>query len=325
MRRREFITLLGGAAAWPLAARAQQPAKIPRIGFLGPTTQSLAEKNLARFRAGLRDLGYVEGQNVLIDFRWAEGNYARLQDYAAELVRLRVDVLATYGTPGTLAAKQASATIPIVMIISGDAVATGIVASLARPGGNITGSTFFDPELHAKQLELIKETLPSARRIAVLYNSGNPINGPVEQAMGRTAEHLKLELQSFHAQGADEFEAIFSSIGKTRVDAIATTSDSVLRAGAARLADMATKNRLPLIGDVDFGQAGALIGFGANLPELFYRGAYFVDKILKGARPSELPVEQPVKFELVVNLKTAKALSLTVPPSLLARADEVIE
>ena len=325
MKRREFITLLGGAAAWPLAARAQQADKIYRIGFLANDPTIPTQPAGQAFLDGLRESGFIEGKNVIIERRFAEGRLDRYADLVAELVRLRVDVLATYGTPGTLAAKQASATIPIVMIISGDAVATGIVASLARPGGNITGSTFFDPELHAKQLELIKETLPSARRIAVLYNSGNPINGPVEQAMGRTAEHLKLELQSFHAQGADEFEAIFSSIGKTRVDAIATTSDSVLRAGAARLADMATKNRLPLIGDVDFGQAGALIGFGANLPELFYRGAYFVDKILKGARPSELPVEQPVKFELVVNLKTAKALSLTVPPSLLARADEVIE
>jgi putative ABC transport system substrate-binding protein len=326
MKRREFISLIGGAAAvWPLGVHAQSAPKIPRIGLLSPTTPSGVEKTLPRFRAGLRDLGYVEGQNILLDFRWAEGNYARLAEYAAELVRLRVDVLATYGTPGTLAAKQATTTTPIVMIISGDAVATGIVASLARPGGNVTGSTFFDPELHAKRLELVKEIAPSARRVAVLYNPSNPVNAPVEQAMERTAQSLKLELQSYEAQRPDEFGEMFSRLIKTGTDWVAVTSDAVFRTNAERIAQLATKNRLPLIGDVDFGQSGALIGFGANLPELWYRGAYFVDKILKGAKPAGLPVEQPIKFELIVNLKTAKALGLDVPWQFQQRADEVIE
>jgi ABC-type uncharacterized transport system substrate-binding protein len=193
MRRREFITLIGAAAGWSLAARAQQVAKTARIGFLGADTQSGVESRLERFRAGLRDLGYVEGDNVFIDFRWAEGNYARLPDFAAELVRLKVDLLVTYGTPGTLAAKKATAAVPIVMIVSGDAIATGIVASLARPSGNVTGSTFFAPELNAKGVELLKEAFPAASRVATLLNPDNPVTAPILQAMVLTADRLKLE------------------------------------------------------------------------------------------------------------------------------------
>ena len=188
MKRREFITLLGGAAAWPIAARAQRAAKTARIGFLGADTQSGIESRLERFRAGLRDLGYVEGDNVLIDFRWAEGNYARLAEFAGELVRLKVDLLVTYGTPGTLAAKQATTTVPIVMIVSGDAIATGIVTSLAHPGKNVTGSTFFAPQLSAKGVELVKEALPSVSRVAILLNPDNPVMAPVLEAMVLTAD-----------------------------------------------------------------------------------------------------------------------------------------
>jgi putative ABC transport system substrate-binding protein len=326
VRRRDFITLLGGAAAaWPLAARAQQPAKIARIGFLGATTPAGIESRLERFRAGLRDLAYVEGKNILIDFRWAEGNYARLAEYAAELVRLRVDILVTYGTPGTLAAKQATETVPIVMLVSGDAVATGIIASLARPGGNVTGSTFFDPELNAKRLELIKEISPSAKRIAVLVNPGNPVNAPIIQAMERTAERLRLELQTFEARTADEFQSVVSNIAKQRDDAVAVTQDPLFVSNITKIAEIARNNRLAAIGFVEFAQVGGLIGYGPNMDDLWYRGAYFVDKILKGTKPADLPVEQPTKFELVINLKTAKALGVTVPPTLLARADEVIE
>ena len=324
--RRELLAALGGAAAaWPLAARAQREAKTARIGFLGADTQSGIESRVERFRAGLRDLGYVEGDNIFIDFRWAEGNYPRLAEFAAELVRLKVDLLATYGTPGTLAAKQATTTVPIVMIVSGDAVATGIVASLARPGGNVTGLTFFSPELNAKGLELLKEGFPSASRVAILLNPGNPLNAPVLRAMMLTANALKLELQPFEARTPDEFRGVFSKIIETRPDAIAVTDDTLFVANARRITEILANNRLPSIGFVDFAQVGGLIGYGVNFPDLWYRAAYFVDRILKGAKPADLPVQQPTKFELVINQKTAKALGITIPPTLLATADEVIE
>jgi putative tryptophan/tyrosine transport system substrate-binding protein len=325
MRRREFITLLGGAAACPVAARAQRPAQTARIGFLGADTQSGVESRLERFRAGLRDLGYVEGENVLIDFRWAEGNYARLAEFAGELVRLKVDLLVTYGTPGTLAAKQATTTVPIVMIVSGDAIATGIVVSLARPGGNVTGSTFFAPELSAKGLELLKEACPSASRVAILLNPDNPVMGPVLQAMVLTADRLTLELHPFEARTPSEFQSVFSKIIETRPDAIAVTDDAVFIANAGTIAKVIANNRLPSVGFVNLAQAGGLIGYGVNFPDLWQRAAYFVDRILKGAKAADLPVQQPTKFHLVINLKTAKALSLDVPPTLLARADEAIE
>jgi len=211
-------------------------------------------------RAGLHDLGYVEGQNIFIDFRWAEGRYARLEEFAAELIRLKVDVLVTYGTPGTLAAKRATTTVPIVMLVSGDAVATGVVASLARPGRNVTGSTFFDPELSAKRLELFKEAYPPARRIAILLNPDNPINAPVVEAMGLTAKSLKLELQPFEARTSNEVENALSTMITTRVDAVAATSDSVLIANSARIAEIAANNRLPSIGFVELARTGGLIG-----------------------------------------------------------------
>ena len=220
MKRRGFITLLGGATAtWPIRAHSQGAAKTARIGFLGADTQSGIESRLERFRAGLRDLGYVEGDNVLIDFRWAEGNYARLVEFAGELVRLKVDLLVTYGTPGTLAAKQATTTVPIVMIVSGDAIATGIVTSLAHPGKNVTGSTFFAPQLSAKGVELVKEALPSVSRVAILLNPDNPVMAPVLQAMMLTADRLKLELQPFEARTPSEFQSVFSKIIETRPDA----------------------------------------------------------------------------------------------------------
>jgi len=327
IRRRKFLaTLLGGAAvAWPFAAHAQQPPKIPRIGFLGATTAAGVESRLKRFRAGLRDLGYIEGENLLIDFRWAEGNYARLAEFAAELVGLKVDVLVTYGTPGTLAAKQATTTMPIVMTVSGDAVATGIVASLARPGGNVTGSSFFSPELIAKRLELLKDAVPSARSVAFLFNPNNPVEASGAQLTELAAKSLGLDLQPFEVRNLSEFERMGSTLVKTRIDAVAVTDDSILLGNSRRIAEMATSNRLPSIGSVDLAQAGGLIGYGPNLLELWYRAASFVDRILKGAKPADLPIEQPTKFELVINLKTAKAVGITVPPTLLARADEVVE
>jgi len=326
MRRREFVTLLGGAAAaWPMGARAQRAAKTARIGFLGADTQSGIESRLERFRAGLRDLGYVEGDNVLIDFRWAEGNYARLAELAGELVRLKVDLLVTYGTPGTLAAKQATTTVPIVMIVSGDAIATGIVASLAHPGGNVTGSTFFAPELNAKGVELLKEAFPSASRVAILLNPDNPVTAPILQAMVLTADRLKLELQPLEARTAREFQGTFSKMLQIRPDAIALTDDAVFIANARTIADTIADNRLPSVGFVNFAQVGGLIGYGVDFPDLWYRAAYFVDRILKGAKAADVPVQQSTKFKLVINVKTAKILGIEVPPTLLARADEVIE
>jgi putative ABC transport system substrate-binding protein len=325
LKRREFISLLGATATWPLAARAQQPAKIARIGFLGATTPSGLERRVERFRAGLRDLGYIEGQNILIDFRWAEGNYARLAEFAAELVRLKVDLLVSHGTPGTLAAKQATRTLPIVMLTSGDAVATGIVANLARPGGNVTGSTFFDPELNAKLLELLKEASPSVKRVGVLVNPDNAVMAMDVRAMEHTAQSLKFELQQFEVRGSNELQSTISNVTRARLDALAVTADAVFTSNAGTIAAIAANNRLPTIGFVEFAQVGGMIGYGANLSSLFYRGAYFVDKILRGAKPADIPVEQPTKFDLVINLKTAKTLGFEIPTSLLARADEVIE
>ena len=280
---------------------------------------------MERFRGGLRHLGYVEGDNVLIDFRWAEGNYARLAEFAGELVRLKVDLLVTYGTPGTLAAKQATTTVPIVMIVSGDAIATGIVTSLAHPGKNVTGSTFFAPQLSAKGVELVKEALPSVSRVAILLNPDNPVMAPVLQAMMLTADRLKLELQPFEARTPSDFQSVFSKIIETRPDAIAVTDDAVFIANAGTIAKVMANNQLPSVGFVNLAQVGGLIGYGVNFPDLWHRAAYFVDRILKGAKPADLPVQQPTTFQLVINQKTAKVLGIAIPPQLLARADEVIE
>jgi putative tryptophan/tyrosine transport system substrate-binding protein len=249
----------------------------------------------------------------------------RLAEFAAEFVRLKAELLVTYGTPGTLAAKQAASTTPIVMIVIGDAVATGIVASLARPGGNVTGSTFFNPELSAKRLEISKEVRSSTRRVAILLNPDNPINAPVMQATEFAAKPLSLELISFKMRRSDELEGVFSRMIDAGIDLVAVTDETLFVGNAERIAELAMTNRLPAIGFTEFARAGGLIGYGVNLAALWYRGAFFVDRILKGTRPADLPVEQPAKFELAINLKTAKALGLEVPPTLLARADEVIE
>ncbi len=314
-----------GVLVVPLAADAQQAGKVPRIGFLGVTSESAFGDRLEAFRKGLRDLGYVEGKNLNIEVRWARGHYERLPALAAELVGLQVDVLVTHATPGTWAAKRATTTIPIVMAVSGDAVATGLVASLARPGGNLTGGTYFSPELNAKGLELLKEAFPRIRRVAVLVNPDNPQKGPMLRAMALTAGPLKLELQQFEARGPNEFESVFAAMAKQRVDAFVTHDDSVLIDNARGLAALAAKGRLPSTGFKTFAEAGGLMGYGVNFPEMYRRAAVLVDKILKGAKPADLPVEQATKFELVINLKTAKALGLTIPQSVLIRADEVIQ
>jgi putative ABC transport system substrate-binding protein len=326
MKRREFITLVGGAAAWPAAARAQQPGKMARIGFLGSATAAGSAESVKALRAGLRDFGHVEGRNIVIEFRWAEGKYDRLSDLVAELIRLNVDVIVTHGTPGTRTAKQATTTIPIVMAISGDAIATGIVTSLARPEANLTGSTFFLPELNAKRLELLKEACPQVARVAALSNPNNPVSKPIIPAMQAGATPLKLEIiDAAKAQGPSEFDSAFAAMVKSRVDAVVVTKDGEFAASFGAIAALSAANKLASIGAPEYAHAGGLIGYGVNLLGLYRRAAYFVDRILKGAKPADLPIEQPTKFELVVNLKTAKALGLTVPDTVLARADEVIE
>ena len=325
-RRRIVLALGAGALAAPLASFAQQQAaKIARIGFLGTASASGWASRVEALRAGLRDLGYVEGKNIVIEFRWAKEKYDQLPDLAAELVRLKVDVLVTGGTPGTLAAKRATTTIPIVMAVSGDAVASGLVASLARPGGNITGSTFFVQELYAKRLELLKEAVPRITQVAVLLNPDNPASLTNIKQMEIAAKSMKVELQRFEVRGPNEFEGAFSAMAKRRVDAVEITDDPMLIVNARAIADLAAKKRLPSIGFKEYAEAGGLKAYGVNLLDMWRRAAYFVDRILKGTKPGDLPVEQPTKFELVINMKTAKALGIKLPPSILVRADRVIE
>jgi putative ABC transport system substrate-binding protein len=325
MRRRQFLTLLGSAAAWPVVAWGQQTNRVPRIGFLGASTPSGLASRLDGFRSGLRNLGYIEGQNIFIDFRWAEQKYDRYPDLVAELVRLNVDVLVTHGTPGTLAAKQATKTLPIVMAASGDAIATGIVTSLAQPGGNITGSTFFSPEVSAKRLEILKECFPRIRRVAVLFNPVSANDRNNARSMETVAKSLKMEIQRFEIRGSNELDASVSAAAKQRMEAIAIGDDSIFRSYPGLIAEIAKKNRLILIGSTENAQEGGLIGYGANVTELFRRAAVFVDKILKGAKPSDLPVEQPIKFELVLNKRTARDLGVKIPNAILVQATKVIE
>jgi putative tryptophan/tyrosine transport system substrate-binding protein len=326
MRRREFIAMLGtGAAAWPLAARAQQAGRTWRIGFLGAASAAKYGKLADALRDGLRDFGYIEGKNLTIEFRWAEGDNARLPELAAELVKRHIDCLVTHGTPGTAAAKKATATMPIVMAVSGDAVATGLINSLAQPGGNVTGTTFFGPELAAKRLELLHDAVPRARQLAVLVNPENPVNGPVLKAMDGTAATLKLNLQQFVVRKANELDDTFAKIAAQHLDGVAVFEDAITVANASAIAQLAAKQRLPMTGFAELAKAGGLIGYGANIPALFRRAGYFVDKILRGAKPADIPVEQPTEFETVINLKTAKALDVAMTPSLIATADDVIE
>jgi len=324
IKRREFITLVAGAAACPLAARGQQPARVSKIGFLGTASPAAYADRVKAFQTELRALGYIEGKNVVFEFRWAEGNYSRLPELAAELLRLNVDVLVTHGTPGTLAAKHATTTTPIVMASSGDAVATGIVASLSRPGGNITGSTFFNPELIAKRLELAKEAVPSIVTMGFLFNENNSSDRLLLETAEKTAESLKLKIVSLPVRMPNEISTILSAIA-THVDAVTTTDDGVFVSNVDAIVGLSRRNQIPLFGFTELTQAGGFISYAVNIVELFRRAAVFVDKIIRGTWPADIPVEQPTKFELVINLKAAKALGLEIPPTLLARADEVIE
>jgi ABC-type uncharacterized transport system substrate-binding protein len=325
MGRREFIkAIAGSAAAWPLAASAQQPT-MPVIGFLGALYASGFATQVEALRAGLRDLGYVEGKNIVIEFRWAEGNYDRLPTLVADLVHLKVDVIVTHGTPGVLAAKQATTQIPIVFAVVGDAVRSGVVSSLARPGGNLTGSTFFQPELIGKRLELLKETMPDLTDVGILLNTANRINDAILPQITPVAQSLKLELHQFDVRARAEFEGAFAAMAAKRVRGLLVFDEAVLIGNTSVVAALALKQHLPSCGWPEFAIDGGLLAYGVNFPDMFRRAATFVDKILKGANPGDLPVERSTKFKTIVNLKTAKALGLVVPYNLLARADEVIE
>ena len=325
-RRKLLISLGASALAAPLAAFAQQRGKVWRIGFLGAASASSFAGRVEALRAGLRDLGYVEGKNLVIEFRWAEGKYERFPELAADLVRLKVDVIVTHGNPGIIAAKNATSTLPIVMAASADPVALGFVASLARPGGNVTGLTGIAPETVAKRLELLVDVFPRTKQVAVLFNPDNPgYIRLVFPVMEVAAASLKLGLQQFPVRGPGEFDSAFAAMAKIRVDAVVTTDDGVLAANFGAIAKLAAKMRLPSIGLGEFAEAGGLMAYGADRRELFRRAAYFVDRILKGAKPADLPVEQATRFETVLNQKTARALGIQFPQAVLARADRVIE
>ena len=315
-----MLALCGG----PAKAEAQQPTKVRRIGYL--TSASGLGPLEEAFRQGLRELGYVEGKNVAIEYRLAQGKLDRLFDLAAELVRLKVDIIVTPGTLDAVAAQRATRTIPIVMAASGDAVATGLVASLARPGGNVTGLTALARELSGKRLELLKEAVPGLSRVAVLWNAANPDKARDLEETLVAARALGLQLQSLEARGPNDFESAFRAANSKRGGALFTLTDTLTITHQSRIVDLATKRGLPTLFQTrDFVDAGGLISYGPNDADLYRRAATYVDKILKGAKPGDLPIEQPMRFELVINLKTAKKIGLTIPPGILMRADKVIK
>jgi len=309
-----------------LAAEAQPAGDVHRIGYLSTSSATATPGYVEAFRQGLREFGWSEGQNLVIDYRFAEGRVERLPALAVELVQLKVDVIVAAATAATVAAKNATRTIPIVMVSVSDAVRLGLIASFARPGGNATGLTWsVGLEFGGKLLELLKETLPKVRRVAILWNPGNPAHEAAVSELRAAARSLRVQLQLLSVRGPEEFDGAFAAMAKEHAEALLVVSDPMLNLNAARLADLAAKNRLPSMhgmrGNVE---AGGLMSYGPNNVALYRRAAFFVDKILKGANPADLPVEQPTKFELVINLKTAKALGLTIPQSILVRADEII-
>ena len=308
-------------------AEAQQPRKISRIGFLSSVSPELYSHLYTAFLQGLRDLGYIEGQNIVIESRWAEGKADRLPDLAAELVRLKVDlIVSTGGTVTALPVKKATTTIPVVFIAGGDLVKVGLIASLARPGGNLTGLSLLTTELNVKRLELLKETFPKVHRVAMLGNPANPAYASQLSEAQAAAKALALQLQVVEARGPKDFESAFSEMTQKGAGALLVLSDPMLNAHRERIANLATKSHLPAIYEFkEFVEAGGLMSYGTNIVDVYRRVAKFVDKILKGAKPADLPVEQPLNFEFFINLKTAKALGVTIPPNVLARADKVIQ
>jgi putative ABC transport system substrate-binding protein len=325
MRRREFVTLLGSAAAWPLAARAQQVAKLPTIGFLGPNTRSSGSEWVAAFVQRLRALGWIEGRTVAIEYRWAEGHNERYTEFAAEFVRLKVDVIVVSGTPAVMAAKQATSVIPIVFATAGDPVGNGLVASLALPGGNVTGLASLSADLASKRLELLREVVPGLRRLAIMADIGNPFTVLELGEVQTVAKTLGLEVVTLEIRRAQDIMPAFDAL-KDRSEALYVCISPLASTNQIPINILAVGMRLPTMhGSREYVEAGGLMSFGANFPDMFRRAADYVDKILRGAKPGNIPVEQPIKFDFVVNLITAKALGMTLPPALLTRADEVIE
>ena len=324
--RRDFITLLGGAAAaWPLPARAQQPAKLPTIGFLGPNTPTLDNRRVGALGQRLRELGWIENRTVAIEYRWAEGRVEHLAEIMAEFVRLKVDVIVTSGTPPVVAAKQATSDIPIVFAAVGDPVGTGLVASLARPGGNVTGLSLQATDLAGKRLGLLREVIPGLRRLAIMANADAPPAVLEMVEVQATARALGLEVSTHEIRRPEDIAPALESLNG-RAEALYVCNDPLVTTNRIRINTLALGMRLPTIYNVrEFVEAGGLMSYGPNFLDLYRRAADFVDKILRGAKPADIPVEQPTKYDLVVGLKTAKALGLAIPETFLLRADEVIE
>lgn len=325
MRRREAIAVLGAAAAWPLAIRAQPSRKLPAVGFLGPTTAAVAADRIDAFARRLADLGWIDGRTVAIDYRWAEGEARRFGEIAAEFVRLEVDLIVTWGTATAVAAKQATSVIPIVFTIVGDPVGSGLVASLPRPGGNATGLSTQHADSAGKRLELLSELVPGLRRVAIMANVGNSGGVREMQEVEEAAGVLGLGVTRVAVRGAEDIAPALDALGG-RAQALYVASDALFNTERALVNGLALSARLPTMhGFRDIVDAGGLMGYAPDYLDLFRRAADYVDRILRGRSPADLPVEQPTRFELVINLKTAKTLGLTIPPSLLARADAVIE
>jgi len=324
--RRTFLgTVTGGLLAAPLLAVAQQAGKLYRVGFLWDSPAMFPDA-IEAFRKELRDLGWVEGRNIVIEYRWSEGRFDRLRGLAEELVRLKIDVIVAPTSIYTGAARQATSTIPIIFMSHADPVGSGHVASLARPGGNVTGLSLMMPETNAKLLELFKEAVPGLSRVAVIWDPATPSHGPGLNAMEVAGRALGLRLQTVAVRSATEFDSAFSAITRERASGVLVLSTPLFIAEARRLADLALKHKLPsMFGPRVHAEAGGLLSYGPDRADLWRRGAIYMDKILKGASPGDLPVQQPTTFELVINLKTAKALGLTIPQLVLARADKIIE
>jgi putative ABC transport system substrate-binding protein len=326
MRRRDLIFVLGAVAVWPFSARAQQPGEVPRVGFLGNSTAELEANLIGPFREGVRALGYAEGRNIVIEYRWAQGKYERFPALIAELIAQKVDVIVTAGTPATLAVKKATNSVPLVMVAVGDPVGTGIVESLRRPGGNITGLTSISPELDGKRLELLREVVPNVSHVAVLWNAASPLQVIAEKATRTAADALHMKMLSLGVRSKKDIDGAFATILGQRPEALLVLADRLFLHHRQPIMDFAARHRLPGVHAYrELVEVGGLMSYGPSYADMHRRAAWYVDRILKGAKPTDLPVEGPALFELVVNLKAAKALGLALSPALIARVTEVIE
>ena len=325
MRRREFLKLVAGAAAaWPCGARAQ--AKVPHIGFMGNSTAALEINLVNSFREGLRELGYEEGRNIVINYLWAEGRYERFPALVAEFIDAKVDVIVTAGTPAALAVKEKTTTVPLVMVAVGDPVGTGLVRNLARPEGNLTGLSSIAPDLEGKRLQLLREVVPALSQVAMLFNSINPFHIASVRQAGAAAQTLGIKLQPLDIRASEDLDGAFAAIRKDRPDALFILADRIFLHNRQRIMDLAAEQRLPSVNAYEeLVEAGGLLSYGPSYEDMHRRAAIYVDKILKGAKPGTLPIEQPTKFSFTINLKTAKALGVTIPSQLLGLADRLIE